>query len=55
MVDWRSTTTSRSVLRGVAVGRRSWLFAGSRAGDESAAAIYTVIQTSAFAGAGFAG
>jgi transposase len=41
-------------LRGVAVGRRNWLFAGSRAGGERAAAIYTVIQTPAFAGAGSA-
>ena len=32
-------------LRGVAVERRNWLFAGSRAGGERAAAIYTVIQT----------
>jgi hypothetical protein len=32
-------------LRGVAVGRRNWLFAGPRAGGERAAAIYTVIQT----------
>nr|WP_329959309.1 transposase [Sphingomonas sp. Leaf21] len=32
-------------LRGVAVGRRNWLFAGSRAGGGRAAAIYTVIQT----------
>lgn len=32
-------------LRGVAVGRRNWLFAGSRAGGERAAALYTVIQT----------
>ena len=32
-------------LRGVAVGRRNWLFAGSRAGGERAAAIYTIIQT----------
>lgn len=32
-------------LRGVAVGRRNWLFAGSKAGGERAAAIYTVIQT----------
>jgi hypothetical protein len=27
------------------VGRRNWLFAGSRAGGERAAAIYTVVQT----------
>jgi len=32
-------------LRGVAIGRRNWLFAGSRAGGERAAALYTVIQT----------
>ncbi len=32
-------------LRGVAVGRRNWLCAGSRAGGERAATIYTVIQT----------
>jgi hypothetical protein len=29
----------------VAVGRRDWLFAGSRTGGERVAAIYTVIQT----------
>ncbi len=32
-------------LRGVAVGRRNWLFAGSLAGGERAAALYTVIET----------
>ena len=32
-------------LRGVAVGQRNWLFAGSKTGSERAAAIYTVIQT----------
>jgi hypothetical protein len=32
-------------LRGIAIGRRNWLFAGSRVGGERAAAIYTVIQT----------
>ncbi|WP_366930294.1 IS66 family transposase [uncultured Sphingomonas sp.] len=32
-------------LRGVAVGCRNWLFAGSRFGGERAAAVYTVIQT----------
>ena len=36
---------AQRALRGVAVGRRNWLFAGSRAGGERAAAIYTVIQT----------
>lgn len=32
-------------LRGVAIGRRNWLFAGSRAGGERAAAVYSVIET----------
>jgi transposase len=32
-------------LRGVAVRRPNWLFAGSKTGGERAAAIYTVIQT----------
>ena len=32
-------------MRGIAVGRRNWLFAGSSAGGERAAFIYTVIQT----------
>lgn len=32
-------------LRGIAVGRRNWLFAGSRVGGERAAAISTVIET----------
>ena len=32
-------------LRGVAVGRRNWLFAGSLAGGERAAALYSVIET----------
>ena len=32
-------------LRGIALGRRSWLFAGSDRGGERAAAIYTLIAT----------
>jgi len=32
-------------IRGIAVGRRNWLFAGSNVGGERAAAIYTVIET----------
>ncbi len=31
--------------RVVAIGRKNWLFAGSKAGGERAAAIYTVIET----------
>jgi len=36
---------AKRALRGVAVGRRNWLFAGSKTGGERAAAIYTVSQT----------
>ena len=32
-------------MRGVALGRRSWLFAGSDRGGERAAAMYTLIAT----------
>lgn len=32
-------------MRCVALGRKNWLFAGSRSGGERAAAIYTVIET----------
>jgi transposase len=32
-------------LRGVALGRRAWLFAGSDRGGERAAAMYTLIVT----------
>lgn len=32
-------------LRGIALGRKNWLFAGSNVGGERAAAIYTVIET----------
>jgi len=32
-------------MRSVAIGRKNWLFAGSQAGGERAAAIYSVIET----------
>jgi transposase len=32
-------------LRGIALGRKSWLFAGSDRGGERAAIMYTLIQT----------
>ena len=32
-------------LRSVAIGRKNWLFAGSKAGGERAATLYTVIET----------
>ena len=32
-------------LRGIAVGRRNWTFAGSDRGGERAAAVYTLVET----------
>jgi transposase len=32
-------------LRGIAVGRRNWTFAGSDAGGRRAAAVYTLVET----------
>ena len=32
-------------MRSVAIGRKNWLFAASKAGGERAAAIYSVIET----------
>ena len=32
-------------IRGSAIGRGNWLFAGSKAGGERAAAIYSIIET----------
>jgi len=32
-------------IRGIALGRRNWLFAGSKAGGERAAAIYSIVET----------
>lgn len=32
-------------IRGIALGRKNWLFAGSDAGGEAAAAMYTLIET----------
>src|SRR6516165_9044934 len=40
-----SNNAAERALRGVALGRRSWLFAGSDRGLERAAAIYTLIAT----------
>jgi transposase len=40
-----SNNAAERSLRGVAVGRRNWTFAGSDAGGERAAAIYTLIET----------
>jgi transposase len=40
-----SNNAAERALRGVAVGRRNWTFAGSDRGGERAAAIYTLIET----------
>lgn len=36
---------SERALRGLAVGRKNWLFAGADGGGETAACIYTLIET----------
>ena len=40
-----SNNAAERALRGIAVGRRNWTFAGSDHGGERAAAIYTLIET----------
>src|SRR4051794_39075351 len=40
-----SNNAAERALRGVAVGRRNWTFAGSDRGGERAAAIYTLVET----------
>ncbi len=40
-----SNNAAERALRVVAVGRRNWTFAGSDAGGQRAAAIYTLIET----------
>jgi transposase len=40
-----SNNAAERALRRIALGRRSWLFAGSDRGGERAAAIYTLIAT----------
>jgi transposase len=40
-----SNNAAERALRGIALGRRSWLFAGSDRGGERAAAIYSLIVT----------
>jgi transposase len=48
LADGRICLTNNAAereLRGIALGRKSWLFAGSDRGAERAAVIYTLIQT----------
>ena len=40
-----SNNAAERALRGIAVGRRNWTFAGSDRGGERAAAIHTLIET----------
>ena len=40
-----SNNAAERALRGVAIGRRSWLFAGSDRGGERAAMMYSLIVT----------
>ena len=40
-----SNNAAERALRGIAVGRRNWTFAGSDRGGARAAAIYTLIET----------
>ena len=40
-----SNNAAERALRGVAVGRKNWTFAGSDAGGHRAAAVYTLIET----------
>ena len=36
---------AENAIRGIALGRRNWLFAGSHSGGQRAAAIYSILQT----------
>lgn len=45
MAPSRSTTQPPRALRGVAIGRRNYLFAGADSGGERATAIYSLIGT----------
>ena len=40
-----TNSAAERALRGLALGRKSWLFAGSERGAERAALMYTLIQT----------
>jgi transposase len=40
-----TNNAAERALRGIAIGRKNWLFAGSDRGGERAASIYTLIAT----------
>jgi hypothetical protein len=41
----RTMASAERAIRGLAVGRKNWLFAGSDTGGQRAAAIYSLIET----------
>ena len=43
--DLSDNNAAERALRGIALGRKAWLFAGSDRGGERAALMYTLIQT----------
>jgi transposase len=45
-----SNNAAERALRGIALGRKAWLFAGSERGGERAAVMYTLIQTAKLSG-----
>jgi transposase len=45
-----TNNAAERALRGIAIGRKAWLFAGSDRGGERAAAIYTLIVTAKLSG-----
>ncbi len=45
-----TNNAAERALRGIALGRKAWLFAGSVRGGERAAVMYTLIQTARFNG-----
>jgi transposase len=40
-----TNNAAERALRGIAVGRRNWTFAGSDAGGRRAAAVYTLVES----------
>ena len=40
-----TNNAAERALRGIAVGRRNWTFAGSDAGGQRAAAVYSLVET----------
>jgi transposase len=40
-----SNNAAERALRGIALGRKAWLFAGSDRGGECAAVMFTLVQT----------